>query len=83
MLNIPVVAQAFPDGKSPYQDPDDSEHMVLVHDNDKWEQETEKLIKDAGLRKQIGESAREYVLGRYDINKNIWRWEQAYEGLLK
>lgn len=82
MLKIPVIAQAFPDGKSPYQDTDDAKHMILVEDNSKWEEETKKLIKDAGLRKQMGERAREYVLNRYDINKNIWRWEEAYQGLL-
>jgi hypothetical protein len=83
MLNIAVIAQAFPSGKSPYQDPDDAKHMVLVSDNLKWEEEIEKLIQNPAQRLEQGEKAKEYVLSRYDINKNIWRWEQAYEELLK
>jgi glycosyltransferase involved in cell wall biosynthesis len=83
MLNIAVIAQAFPSGKSPYQDPDDAKHMVLVSDNLKWEEEIEKLIQNPAQRVEQGEKAKEYVLSRYDINENIWRWEQAYGELLK
>lgn len=81
MLEIPVVAQGFADGKSPYQDPVDSQHMKIVTDNSKWMEALEPLIQDKELRREMGKKAREYVEEKYDINKNISLWENAYESL--
>jgi len=82
MLEIPVIAQGFPDGKSPYQDPEDAKHMTVVVDNSKWIEEIDKLVNDKELRREMGRKAREYVIGRYSIDKNIHLWEQAYQTLL-
>ncbi len=83
MLEIPVVAQGFEDGKSPYQvDPEDSKHMVVVTDNTTWEQELDRLITDKDLRRSMGTQARAYVEKKYSIANNIEKWKKAYSSLL-
>ena len=81
MLGIPVVAQGFTTGDSPYQDPEDSKHMKIVTDNSKWLEEVIPLIDNKELRREQGRKAREYVLDRYDIKKNIHLWTEAYDSL--
>ncbi len=83
MLEIPVVAQGFEDGKSPYQaDLEDSQYMDIVIDNTKWMDALEPLIKSKELRQEKGLKAREYVVKKYSIQNNIYRWEEAYKELL-
>lgn len=80
MFEIPVIAQGFSDGKSPYQvNPKDAEHMVIVNDNSQWIPEMEKLITNKELRREMGGKAREYVIENYDIDKNAYKWEDAYK----
>lgn len=82
MFEIPCIAQGFADGKSPYQvDPEDSKHMVIVTDNSQWIPEIEKMIADKEGRREMGRKAREYVTVKYDIAKNAYKWEEAYEKL--
>lgn len=81
MLEIPVVAQGFSDGKSPYQDPEDAKHMRIVIDNSKWLEEIMPLIESKELRREQGKKAREYVLSRYQIKDNIHKWIEAYDSL--
>ncbi len=84
MLEIPIISQGFSDGNSPYEvNPKDAKHMVIIKDNSKWAEEIEKLVKDKQLRLNMGKSAKSYVLENYNINKHIWRWEQAYKELFK
>jgi glycosyltransferase involved in cell wall biosynthesis len=84
MLEIPCIAQGFPDKQSPYEvDPEDSEHMIIVSDNDFWIPEVESLIKDRDRRVKIGKEAREYVINKYDIEKNAHLWEEAYLSMYK
>lgn len=86
MLEIPVIAQGFEDGKSPYQvDPEDSEHMMIIETGSKpeeWESLIEYMILNPRIRQEYGQKAKDYVLDKYDINKNIHKWEQAYQNLL-
>lgn len=82
MFEIPVIAQGFTDGKSPYQvNPKDSEHMVIVTDNSKWVEEMEKLIENKELRREMGRKAREYVLKNYNIEDHTHEWEEAYQSI--
>jgi glycosyltransferase involved in cell wall biosynthesis len=79
MFEIPVVAQGFTDGKSPYQvNPEDQKYMKIVTDNSKWVEAIEELIVNKELRLEMGRKARAYVEANYDINKNASRWEDAY-----
>jgi glycosyltransferase involved in cell wall biosynthesis len=82
MLEIPVIAQGFADGKSPYQGDEDSQYMRIVTDNSKWVDELEPLIQDKKLRRNMGTKAKEYVLNNYQIKDKIFLWENAYKGLL-
>lgn len=80
MFEIPVIAQGFPDGKSPYEvDQEDRAHMIIVKDN--WIEAIEKLINDKELRLQMGRKAKEYVESKYSIENNAHKWLQAYETL--
>lgn len=82
MFEIPVVAQSFPDGQSPYEvNPKDAEHMILVKND--WMTPINKLILDKDLRLKMGREAKQYVLENYDIEKNAHRWEEAYRTLWK
>lgn len=83
MLEIPVVAQGFTTGDSPYQqNPEDAEHMMIVTDNADWLKAVERLLEDKDERRAMGQRAREYVIDKYSIEKNIHKWEEAYGKLL-
>jgi glycosyltransferase involved in cell wall biosynthesis len=83
MFEIPVIAQGFADGKSPYQaNPDDAKNMVIVVDNSQWIPEIEKMIADKEGRVAMGKRAKEYVIENYDINKKAHLWEEAYQKIL-
>lgn len=81
MLSIPVVAQGFTTGDSPYQDPEDAKHMQVIVDNSKWLDAISPLIESKALREAQGKKAREYVLSRYQIKDNAHLWTEAYESL--
>lgn len=81
MLEIPVIAQGFEDGNSPYQADLDGENGVVVVDNDKWYEEICKLIDDKKLRRAMGKQAKKYVLNNYSIDKNAHKWVDAYKKL--
>lgn len=84
MLEVPVVAQGFSDNMSPYQvDPEDAQHMRIVVDNTKWMEELTPLIENPQLRHDMGKKAREYVVKKYSIENNIWKWKDAYSKLLQ
>lgn len=97
MLEIPCVVQGFSTGDSPYQvDPEDGKYLDIVlpvghewsnkygiHDTERlWMDKLEPLIQDKELRQEMGRKAKEYVLSKYTIEKNIHLWEQAYQKLL-
>ncbi len=80
MFEIPVIAQGFTDGNSPYQvNPEDQKYMDIVTDNNDWIPAIEKLIANKELRREMGKKAKEYVLENYDINKKGYLWEEAYK----
>jgi glycosyltransferase involved in cell wall biosynthesis len=82
MLELPVIAQGFPTGDSPYErDPDDAKHMIIVKDNDEWVDTINELAKDKEKRADMGIAARRYVEDRYNIDNNAHLWQEAYEKL--
>lgn len=82
MCEIPVIAQGFEDGKSPYQDPEDALHMLVPVTEDEWEQEIESLISSKEVRREMGKDARKYVLKNYNIQKTYKLWADAYKKIL-
>lgn len=84
MLEIPVIAQSFPDGNSPYEiDPEDAKHLILATDTKSWIDRIEYLINNLELGRALAKKAHAYVLSKYDIAKNGNRWVEAYQKLLK
>ena len=84
MLEIPTIAQGFEDGQSPYErDIEDREHMIIVKNDEDWIPEIEKLISDSEKRATMGKSAKEYVINKYSIGVNSFRWCDAYSTLFK
>ena len=82
LFEIPVIAQGFPDGKSPYQvDPEDAEHMIIANNEDEFVQAIELLAGDKELRGIMGRKAREYVINKYNINDKGALWQQTYQNL--
>jgi O-antigen biosynthesis protein len=79
MCEIPVVAQTWGDGQSPY-DPDiDGKNGLLAKSTDDWKDMTEKLIQDKEYRRNMGKLAKEYVLTNYNIENNYLKWHDAYK----
>lgn len=84
MLEIPVIAQSFPDGQSPYEvNPDDAEYMVLCKDTDRFIECIEWMIKNPDERRFKGKQAKLYVTQNYDISKKAHLWEEAYQTMFK
>lgn len=81
MLEIPVIAQGFTTGDSPYQNSEDAQRMVVIVDNKDWLPAINKMVANKEMRRDIGRRAREYVIENYSISKHIDKWQKAYEGL--
>lgn len=79
MCEIPCVMQSF--DKAPYEEVENGVTGILIKDNNDWPAEVEKLIKDKGLRRQIGRNAKEYTLKNYNIEDHAHRWAEAYKSL--
>lgn len=80
MFEIPVIAQSFKTGDSPYQqNPEDPKHMLLADTHEQWIEQIEKLINDKELRLKMGKEAKEYVLKNYNIKDNAYKWKEAYQ----
>jgi glycosyltransferase involved in cell wall biosynthesis len=78
-LGIPVIAT----DAEPYRD--FVVHGVtgfLVRQDHEWLGYLQELASDEGLRESMGAKAREHARA-YTIEKNWWRWTDAYGGLLR
>lgn len=83
MLEIPVIAQGYTDGLSPYQvDSEDASYMKIVVDNNNWMPVIEEMIQNKDERRALGKAAHDYVVEKYSIANNIHKWEEAYRKLL-
>lgn len=80
MLEIPVIAQGFTTGDSPYQGKD-SKYMEVCTTREEWAKSVTKLVADKKLRRSMGKKAKKYVLANYTIENNIHLWKKAYEGI--
>lgn len=82
LLRIPVIAQGFEDGLSPYQvNKEDSEHMEIVIDNDTWYDKIVELLQDEHKRVKMSEFAHNYVLKNYNIKNNAPKLRAILENL--
>lgn len=81
MCEIPVIAQGFPDGLSPYQGIEDAKRMIIAHTEADWWDGIDSLMADKELRRRIGKEAKEYVLTHYNIQKTYSAWKQALSNI--
>ena len=81
MLEIPVIAQGFEDGLSPYQGVEDIEYMSIAFDEVDWRKKVNLMIDDKEMREKLGKNAKEYVLRNYNIQKMWIRWQETYDKL--
>lgn len=82
MFEIPIIAQGFEDGKSPYQvNPEDAKHMKIAMNTEEFIQSIEELIADKDKRREMGRKAKEYVLENYNIEDHAHKWETAYDSI--
>jgi glycosyltransferase involved in cell wall biosynthesis len=81
MCEVPVIAQGFPDGNSPYQGVDEKQ-LVICNTIDEWSVAVNALILDKSRRTEMGKSAKKYVLENYNINNNAELWRKEYVKLL-
>lgn len=80
MCAVPVIAQGFPDGLSPYQvNPEDTKHLIIANNEQEWIDATIDLIDNKDKRREMGDKAREYVINNYNIAKNAHKWDDAYK----
>lgn len=84
MLEIPVIAQSFPDGLSPYEvDQEDAKHMILCKNNDEFIEAIRDLSQNKEKRREMGRKAREYVEVKYNIENNKDLWTKTYQSLFQ
>lgn len=79
LLNIPVIAQGFTDGTSPYQGPD-AEYMTVVTDNSEWYNKIIEIKDNHFTYKELARQAHDYVLENYNITTY---WEEWVKQIIK
>lgn len=82
LLQIPVLAQAFEDGLSPYQGVDEK-YMTLATDNNDWYNKIIKIKDDYVTCSNLAKVAHDYVLSDYNINNYCHEWQKQIEKLCK
>ncbi len=80
LLKIPVIAQGFPDGLSPYQGQDE-EYMTVVNDNDTWYNEIIRIKDDYLSFSNLAIKAHDYVLREYSVTNYAQEWQKQIENL--
>jgi hypothetical protein len=81
LLKIPVLAQGFTDGQSPYQQ--DEDYLTIVVDNKDWYNKIIKIKNDYKTYSNLAEKAHNYVLSEYNIATYCYEWTKNIEQLCK
>lgn len=79
LLKIPVVAQGFSTNDSPYQGKQDKKYMTVVTKNEDWWETMEDVRNDYNKYATLAESAHDYVVENYNIEKYAKKWRQIIE----
>lgn len=80
MLEIPCVVQTFTTKDSPYDSLPEGT-CFFAGDVVEWKTQVERLIKDKGLRRKMGKTAKEYVLKNFNIKDKYINWTNFYQEL--
>lgn len=85
LLRIPVIAQGFSDGSSPYQGRD-APYMQIVMPGESWYKAISEMIPDEPIRwiiKDKTQLAHDYVLENYNIKTYSKEWVKTIKKLCK
>lgn len=82
LLKIPVIAQGFSDGTSPYQGIDEP-YMTVITNNDTWYDTIISCKEDYKKFKELALKAHYHVTRRYDITKYAHTWVDEISKLIK
>ena len=80
LLHIPVLAQGFPDGLSPYEV--DKDYMTLIYDNSTWHDKILEIKDNYQPYKELAEKAHDYVLKNYNIHTYAETWTNEIKKLI-
>ena len=80
LLKIPVIAQGFSDGTSPYQGVDEP-YMTVIVDNSCWFQTVNRVKLNYDHYKALAITAHDYVLDNYNIKAYAQEWVQQINNL--
>jgi len=81
LLQIPVLAQGFSDGSSPYQGVDEP-YMTVVTDNQTWYDKIIEIKDNHADYRALALQAHDYVLSEYNIINYAHEWQHEIEKLL-
>jgi len=81
LLKIPVIAQGFSDGTSPYQGIDEEYMTVLTNNN--WYNEIIKIKENSKEAKEKASKAYLWVLKNYSIKEYAKVWTEKINNLIK
>jgi len=82
LLKIPVLAQGFSDGLSPYKG-DVEPYLTLVMNNSEWYNYIINIKDDYQTYSKLAEKAHDYVLKEYNIVTYANEWTKQIEQLCK
>jgi O-antigen biosynthesis protein len=83
LLRIPVLAQGFRDGKSPYQGVEDSKYMTIVIDNNEWYNKIIEIKDNYPKFKELANQAHDYTVKNYNIKEYAKEWINIIKKLAK
>jgi len=81
LLHIPVLAQGFPDGLSPYQGVDES-YMTIINDNTTWYDKIIEIKDNYKEYKDLADKAHDYILKEYNIATYANTWTEEIKKLI-
>lgn len=81
LLKIPVIAQGFADGQSPYQGADE-EYMTVVIHNDTWYEKILEIKLKYDEYASLASKAHDYVLENYNIETYAQTWTDTINKLI-
>jgi hypothetical protein len=81
LLNIPVIAQGFLDGLSPYQGVDEK-YMTVVNDNSQWYNLIIEIRDNYSKYANLAKKAHDYVIKSYNINSYAHVWTDTIKKLI-
>lgn len=81
LLKIPVIAQGFSDGTSPYDGVDKS-YMTVITDNSTWYNKIVEIKENYADFLSLAEKAHDYVVKNYNVQEYAFEWIETIKKLI-